>query len=629
MRGFSLIGRILVLTVVVVGCVSVLGLAFVIQERIASSHQRYHQEARSFIIALTPMLQNALVVGDLAVVQQTFDQLVREESLRRVALLDSASRRMIVESVDAPGGNGAVPARAPPPGWFAAVLEAEAYDLFEEKPIELAGIDYGTLRVEMSNAPLQARLWAVTKRFFMVGSFGLLLIVAALGAALRRGLAPLQLLTQGARRMEDGNLQTRIPPIASPEIAVVGEAFNDMADRVLAREAELKEAHALADGAARAKAAFLATMSHEIRTPMNGIIGLTDLTLLTPLSDEQRGYLQLVKSSAGNLLVILNDILDYSKIDAGKLTLEAVPVNPREMVPQILALFASRANDRGLVMRAELDPRLPERLIADPVRLRQILSNLVSNAVKFTERGHVLLRIELLDGGAAEARVRFEVEDTGIGIAPEKVRHVVEPFVQADDSTTRMYGGTGLGLAICTNLIRLMGGELGVDSIPGVGSRFGFTLLLPLAPPVAAAAPATPTRAATPTPASDGTRRILVAEDSPVNQALIRAILGKSGYGFVIVEDGQAAVDACTAERYDLILMDMQMPNLDGLAATACIREAEARAGGRHIPIVALTANAFDEDRQRCLKAGMDDFLAKPFHKDALLAIIQRNLPPA
>ncbi len=625
MRGFSLIGRILTLTVVVVGCVSVLGFAFIIQERIVSSHQRYHQEARSFIIALTPMLQNALVAGDLAVVQQTFDQLIHEESLHRVALLDPVSRLVIVESIDAPGGNGAAAARATPPRWFAALPGVEARDLFEESRIELAGTDYGTLRVEMSNAPLQARLWTVVERFFMLGGIGLLLIVAALGVALRQGLAPLKLLTQGARRMEGGDLQARIPPIPIPEIAVVGEAFNDMASRVLAREADLKEAHALADGAARAKAAFLATMSHEIRTPMNGIIGLTDLTLLTPLSNEQRGYLQLVKSSADNLLVILNDILDYSKIDAGKLTLEAVPVNPREMAPQILALFASRANDRGIALRSELDPRLPERLIADPVRLRQILSNLISNAVKFTERGHVLLRIERLDGDEAQARVRFEVEDTGIGIAPDKLRHVLEPFTQADDSITRLYGGTGLGLAICTNLIRLMGGELTVVSTPGAGSRFGFTLSLPLAP---AAVAETPARAPAPAPQGDGTRRILAAEDSPVNQALIRAILGKSGYGFVIVDDGQAAVDACAAERYDLILMDMQMPHLDGLAATACIREAEARAGGRRIPIVALTANAFEEDRERCLKAGMDDFLAKPFHKDALLEIIRRHLPP-
>jgi signal transduction histidine kinase/ActR/RegA family two-component response regulator len=624
MRGFSLIGRILALTVVVVGSVSLLGLMFVVQERIESAHQRYRQEARSFVVALTPMLQNALVVGDLSVVQQTFDQLVREESLRRVALLDSAIRRVIVESVDDPDASDATVPGEAPPHWFAGLLEVD--DLVAEKPIQLAGTDYGTLRVEMSNAPLRSKLWTVAKRFTMIGSIGLLLIVAVLGAALRRGLAPLQLLTRGARQMEDGNLDARIPAIAIPEIAAVGEAFNDMADRVVAREGELKEAYALADGAARAKAAFLATMSHEIRTPMNGIIGLTDLTLLTPLSDEQRGYLELVKSSAGNLLVILNDILDYSKIDAGKLTLEAVPVSLREMVPQILALFASRANDRGIALRSELAPGLPERVIADPVRLRQILSNLVSNAVKFTECGHVLLRIEPAGEDAQRLAVRFAVEDTGIGIAPDKIRNVFEPFVQADDSTTRTYGGTGLGLAICTNLIRLMGGELAVASTQGVGSRFSFTLTLPVAPPQ----PAGP-RARTPAPvtAGDGKRRILVAEDSPVNQALMRAILGKSGYSFVIVEDGQAAVDACANERYDLILMDMQMPNLDGLAATACIREAEVRSGGPRTPIVALTANAFDDDRRRCLQAGMDDFLAKPFHKDALLAIIQRNRPPA
>jgi signal transduction histidine kinase/ActR/RegA family two-component response regulator len=614
MREFSLIGRILVLTVMVVGCVAVFGMAFVIQERVASSHGRYHQEARSFIVALTPMLQNSLVVGDLAVVQQTFDQLVREDSLKRIALLDSTSRRVIVESVDPVDTNRAPPPLDPPPRWFAALLESA--DLAEEKPIQIADTDYGTLRVEMSNDPLLSRLWTVVRRFVMIGSGSLLVIVALLGFVLRRGLAPLQLLTSGARQMEDGKLDTRIPAIAIPEIAVVGAAFNDMAERILARERELRDAYALADGAARAKAAFLATMSHEIRTPMNGIIGLTDLTLLTPLNDEQRHYLEMVRSSAGNLLVILNDILDYSKIDAGKLTLEIVPVSLQDLVTQVLALFATPAEDKGIALRSDLASDLPTSVLGDPVRLRQVLTNLVSNAVKFTDRGGVVLGI-----GRIAAGLRFRVEDTGIGIAADKLCHIVEPFAQADNSTTRLYGGTGLGLAICSNLVRLMGGELAVESKLGVGSCFSFTLDL-----ASAAMPSPAPRVEASAVEGDRRSRILVAEDSPVNQALIRAILGKAGYDLMIVNDGMEALDALAAARYDLVLMDMQMPNLDGLAATVRIREMEIESGGPRTPIVALTANAFEEDRQRCLQAGMDDFLAKPFQRDALLALVQQNV---
>ncbi len=614
MRGFSLIGRILVLSIVVVGGVSLLGLVLVIQESIASAHQRYHQEARSFVVALTPTLQNALVAGDLAVVQQTFDALVREESLYRVALLDTASRRIIVEAVDAAGAPAAASHSDTPPSWFAALLTAA--DLIEEKPILLAGTDYGTLRIEMSGNPLLSRLWTIVRHFAMVGGGGLLLIVAVLGVVLRRGLEPLQLLTRGARQMEEGHLDARIPAISIPEIAVVGEAFNDMAERIVAREAELKEAHALADGAARAKATFLATMSHEIRTPMNGIIGLTDLTLLTPLNDEQRRYLEMVRSSAGNLLVILNDILDYSKIDAGKLTLEHVPLSLYDLVSQVLALFVARAHDKGIELRANLAPDLPALVSGDPVRLRQVLTNLVSNAVKFTDRGHVTLGIARVDAG-----LRFRVEDTGLGIAGDKLGRILEPFVQADASTTRLHGGTGLGLAICTNIVRLMGGKLSVESTPGAGSCFGFTLDLP-----SAAKPRAAAHTETPAVEGAGNRRILIAEDSLVNQVLIRAILDKAGYDFTIVSDGVEALDALAAVRYDLVLMDMQMPNLDGLATTARIREREAGSGGRHLPIVALTANAFEEDRRRCLQAGMDDFLAKPFQREALLAVIRRNL---
>jgi signal transduction histidine kinase/ActR/RegA family two-component response regulator len=614
MQRLGLLERILALIVLVVGAVSLFGLAMVTKERIDSSRQFYRHEAHGYTLALAPMLQNALVAGDLAIVQQTFDDIVREETLQRIALLDPRTRQPVIEANDIDDARKI----SLPPSWFLALLGP--LDYTEDSSISIGGVDYGILRLEMTGAALAQQMWEAGQRFVAIGFFSMLGIVMLLGFALKRGLQPLQLLTDSANRMEAGDLKVRIPPINIAEIAVVGEAFNAMADRIVARETDLVQARKAAEAGARAKAAFLATMSHEIRTPMNGIIGLTDLTLTTPLNAEQRGYLDLVKASADNPLDIHNDVLDFSKIDAGKLTIESVPVNLRDAVPGIMALFASRAHDKNVELRAELAPDLPRTVLSDPVRLRQLLINLIGNAIKFTERGHIILTIDVLTPDASTPTVRFAVEDTGIGIPANKIQLILEPFAQADDSTTRDYGGTGLGLAICCNLVNLMGGELSVESTPAIGSRFSFSL-----PLLVTDERRQSERTALVVTKPNGNKHILVAEDSPVNQTLIRVILTKQGYAITMANDGAEAVSAFNAGRFDLILMDMQMPNLDGLAATARIREQEAMVGGR-IPIIALTANAFDEDRKRCLQAGMDDFLTKPFKLDELLVTIQRHL---